>query len=180
METEIVPLTEQIAALWNDAVLAGGWPIPRIDDHHFGDLYLDVTRTGWTTFGLAANTPTTPVTQDGYEITYRYTLENDRIAVSRILRTLRTWRVVDKELKEVQSEAERLIAGATELSDEQSAQWARVELPAALSTRIGAQSQQPLAVGAELDVSALRHHAENDDLPPTFQLELRQALAHPR
>lgn len=59
-------------------------------------------------------------------------VENDRITVSRVLRTLQTWRVAEDELEVVQAEADRLIAGETKLSDEQAAKWARVELRSAL------------------------------------------------
>jgi cobalt-zinc-cadmium efflux system membrane fusion protein len=101
-------------------------------------------------------------------------VENDRITVSRVLCTLQTWRVVADEIKEVEAESSRLIAGDVRLSEEQADRWARVELRSALD---GVILERNIAVGDIVsnaddlfkvaDLSRLRvlAYAYEEDLP---------------
>jgi cobalt-zinc-cadmium efflux system membrane fusion protein len=110
-------------------------------------------------------------------------VENDRITVSRVLRTLQTWRVADEEIKEVQTEADRVIAGATALSGEQAQQWARVELHSALD---GVILERNVAVGdivtttddlfkvADLSRFRVLAYAYEEDLPSFDALPVEQ------
>lgn len=59
-------------------------------------------------------------------------VENDRVALARVLRTLQTWRISEEEIQAVQSEAQRLIGGEQTFSTEQQQNWARVEIRSTL------------------------------------------------
>lgn len=110
-------------------------------------------------------------------------VENDRVAVSRLLRTLHTWRVEQEEIKDVEAEAQRLIAGQTKLSDDQAAKWARVEIRTALD---GVILEHNVAVGdivtstddlfkvADLSRFRVLAYAYEEDLPSLDRLPAEQ------
>jgi membrane fusion protein, heavy metal efflux system len=101
-------------------------------------------------------------------------LEADRIAVSRVLLTLQTWRVADAEIKQVEEEAQRLVQGGTRVADQVVDKWARVEVRAALDGLVLERNVSPgeiISVTDDLfkvaDVSRLRvlAFAYEEDLP---------------
>ena len=71
-------------------------------------------------------------------------VQEDEVAMARVLRTLQTWRIPDEEIAAVRAEAERLIAGNATRSEELAQQWARVEIRAALD---GVVLERNIAVG---------------------------------
>lgn len=71
-------------------------------------------------------------------------VESDRIAVSRLRRTLQTWRVAEEEIAAVEAEAKRLAEGGEKPGDELVNQWARVELRASLD---GVVLERNVAIG---------------------------------
>ncbi|MBD3869038.1 MAG: thrombospondin type 3 repeat-containing protein [Acidobacteria bacterium] len=72
---------DRLESIWQNALHQGGWSIPRLDAHHFGDLFLQVRRTapsGATGLAPAWN-PGNPVgSYGGIAQSYRYVL-NDGI-----------------------------------------------------------------------------------------------------
>ncbi len=71
-------------------------------------------------------------------------VEADRVAVSRIRRTLQTWRVTPNEIADIEAEANRLTGSTQEPPSEVAERWARVEIRAAIN---GTILEQNITVG---------------------------------
>lgn len=101
-------------------------------------------------------------------------VETDRIAVSRLLRTLKTWRVSDAEIAPLEAEAARLAPGSQPPTVRPMDPWARVEVRAAFD---GIVLERNVAVGdlvepeddlfkvADLSRFRVLAYAYEEDLP---------------
>lgn len=101
-------------------------------------------------------------------------VESDRVAISRVVRTLRTWRVAETEIAAVQAEAERLHRERGKNADGLAKDWARVEIRSPLD---GVIMEKNIAVGdlvntdldlfevADLSLLRVMAYAYEDDLP---------------
>jgi cobalt-zinc-cadmium efflux system membrane fusion protein len=101
-------------------------------------------------------------------------VEADRIAVSRAVRTLQSWRISKEEIDHVRAEADRLARARTPDREEMVAQWAKLEVLAPLD---GTIIERNVALGDLVDtnidlfkvadLSRLRvvAHAYEEDLP---------------
>ncbi|MGO9108846.1 MAG: efflux RND transporter periplasmic adaptor subunit [Thermoguttaceae bacterium] len=101
-------------------------------------------------------------------------VEADRIAVSRAVRTLQSWRISKEEIDHVRAEADRLARAKTPDREEMVAQWAKLEVLAPLD---GTVIERNVALGDLVDtnidlfkiadLSRLRvvAHAYEEDLP---------------
>ena len=101
-------------------------------------------------------------------------VEADRIAVSRAVRTLQSWRISKEEIDHVRAEAERLSREKTPDREEMVAQWAKLEVRSPLDGMI---IERNVALGDLVDtnidlfkiadLSRLRvvAHAYEEDLP---------------
>jgi membrane fusion protein, heavy metal efflux system len=82
----------------------------------------------------------------------RRNVEQDRIAVARAERTLRTWRLAEEEIEDVRSEAEKVIARKGERDREKEKSWARVDLKSRID---GTIVEKNLAVGDIVDTTTV-------------------------
>lgn len=110
-------------------------------------------------------------------------VESDIIAVARAERTLRSWRVSDRELNEIRAEAERIHEQKGQWDHKLDATWARVEVVAAID---GVVVEKNVAVGdvvdtgldlfkiADLDRLDVLAHAYEEDLPLLERLKPRE------
>ena len=101
-------------------------------------------------------------------------VEADRIAVSRAVRTLQSWRISKEEIDDVRAEADRLARDAKPDREELVAQWARLEVRAPLD---GVIIERNVALGDLVDTSTdlfkiadlsrlgVLAHAYEEDLP---------------
>ncbi len=93
-------------------------------------------------------------------------VEADRVAVSRIRRTLQTWRVTPNEIAEIEAEANRLTGSTQEPPSEVAERWARVEIRAAIN---GTILEQNITVGDMV--------SPNDDLFKVANLSRLRVMA---
>lgn len=102
------------------------------------------------------------------------TVESSLIAVARAEATLRTWRVGEKEIADVEAEADRLGRGEPQTNRAASSRWARVEVRAPMAgvilernTTIGdvIDVKDDLYKIADLDQLAVWAYVYEDDLP---------------
>ena len=78
-------------------------------------------------------------------------VEADRIAVSRAVRTLQSWRISKEEIDQVRAEAERLSREKTANREEMVAQWAKLEVLAPLD---GTVIERNVALGELVDTTS--------------------------
>jgi cobalt-zinc-cadmium efflux system membrane fusion protein len=112
-------------------------------------------------------------------------VESDRIALAGVERTLRAWRLTDKEIKDIYEEADRIARrirkGEKDVDKEQAKDWARVVVQAPFD---GTIVEKNLAFGAIIDTTtnlymiADLHHLSawanlyEEDLPAVKKLTL--------
>jgi cobalt-zinc-cadmium efflux system membrane fusion protein len=101
-------------------------------------------------------------------------VESDRIAISRAVRTLQSWRISQEEIDQVRAEADRLAREKTANREEMVAQWAKLEVLAPLD---GTVIERNVTLGelvdtttdlfkiADLSRLGVLAHAYEEDLP---------------
>ncbi len=82
----------------------------------------------------------------------RRNVEQDRIAIAKVERTLTTWQVSDEEIDEVRKEADKVIARGGERDKEKEKRWARVDL---LSRIDGTVLEKNISVGEIVDTTTV-------------------------
>ena len=112
-------------------------------------------------------------------------VEADRIAVSRSVRTLQSWRISKGEIDAVRAEAARLVREKMPAHDDVVQQWARVDVVAPLS---GVVIERNVALGELVDTSAdlfkiadltrlhMSAHAYEEDMPTLDALPASQRV----
>ena len=78
-------------------------------------------------------------------------VEADRIAISRAVRTLQSWRISKEEIDQVRAEADRLSREKTANREEMVAQWAKLEVLAPLD---GTVIERNVALGELVDTTS--------------------------
>jgi membrane fusion protein, heavy metal efflux system len=112
-------------------------------------------------------------------------VEADRIAVSRAVRTLESWRISKEEIDQVRAEADRILREKTPNRDELVAQWAKLEVQSPLD---GTIIERNVALGelvdtgsdlfkvADLSRLGVLAHAYEEDLPTLDRLPASQRV----
>jgi cobalt-zinc-cadmium efflux system membrane fusion protein len=110
----------------------------------------------------------------------RRKVEADRIAISRAVRTLQSWRISKEEIDHVRAEADRLAREKTADREELVAQWAKLEVRSPLdgtiierNVALGDLVDTNLDLFKVADLSRLRvvAHAYEEDLPSLDALQ---------